>query len=556
MRNLLTNGIIFSSFLLSLLTGGSVRAGDVFSQQAEDLFQSGIRNYREGDYVRARLDFQDILARLPLNQRSSAAQLMLGKTLYKLGEYEKAIQAAEDLLDRYPQSRYAPYATYLIGSCHYREGRYDEALLAYNRVLDMEADEGLMRRAEEVIDALVSLKLSEAEVEELRRKGLLRGYTEPDHEARQVMEGLLRGSVGLIAPLSGDDRTFGEELRDGVLLALSGGLSLVIEDSGSDPIGAIKAAQRLSEDDRILAIIGPVFSPSTIAAAAVADCRGVPLIAPTANEDGIASIGDHIFQMNITPRVQGELIAEYAIKELELETFASLTPLDSRGEGMAEGFASAVRQLGGELLIQEWYQPGATDFGEQLKRIREAGLSLLPPDSLSSVIAYQETTETLAPVSTIDGVLVAGAPDDIALIAPQLVFYMIRTQLLGGSGWNSQDVIRMGGKYVEGTIFVSDYFERSDFPAFRNFVDQFRIRFNKDPTKVAAYGYDAAYLVADAYKNGATTREKLLEALVEINGYKGASGEISFSHRANRSAYLLKIHRGRIIEIGSISKGR
>ncbi|MCK4591256.1 MAG: ABC transporter substrate-binding protein, partial [Candidatus Latescibacteria bacterium] len=164
------------------------------------------------------------------------------------------------------------------------------------------------------------------------------------------------------------------------------------------------------------------------------------------------------------------------------------------------------------------------------------------------ILAMQDTTETLVPLTTIEGFLVVGAPQEIALIASQVAFWRIETQLLGGSGWNSPEVLQLGGDYVKGAIFVAEYFEQNDFPSVRRFVDQFRQEYGRNPTKVATFGYDAANLILQAWQKGARTREELCQALDKIWEFQGASGEISFRQRTNQSVFLLTIHGDRIVK--------
>ncbi|MCK4417548.1 MAG: penicillin-binding protein activator [Candidatus Latescibacteria bacterium] len=523
-------------------------SGEAFIPRVDALFVQGVESYKIGDFQAALDDFQGIL-QFPSNQLSSTAQLMVAKTLYKLGEYEGAIQAAQKLLETYPRTRYAPHAVYLIGGCRFRQGKYLDAVEEYAKVVGNKGDSRLKQRTQKIIDRIVETRLSPLQVEELQRRGLAKTYTP---KAEPVSPAL--PAIGLLCPVSGPDSTFGQDLLAGAKLVLRDAdnpsqLTLTIEDTKSSAIGAVKAIQRLAECTDLLAVVGPVFSLPTVAAAAVANCVKIPLIAPTANQDNLITIGKYIFQLNTTPRIQAERIAEYAVEDLDLKTLAVLAPLNSRGHQMSENFVQRTEELGGKVVLQEWYTTGTTDFGAQLQKVREAGLELLPPDSLESILAMEDTTETLVPLTNIEGFLVVGAPQEIALIAPQIVFWRIETQLLGGSGWNSPEVLQLGGDYVKGAIFVAEYFDENDSPTVRRFIDQFRQEYGRNPTKVATFGYDAVNLILRAWQEGIRTREQLCQALDRIWEFQGASGEISFRQRTNQSVFLLTIHGDRIVKI-------
>ncbi len=101
---------------------------------ADKIYTKGIRFYTKGQYAKARDAFVD-LVKQPLNQRSSAGQLMLGRTLFHLGEYERGLQVAQRLEQKYPDSPLIPDACLVGGDCCYALQRYAEGPLLYGRVL-------------------------------------------------------------------------------------------------------------------------------------------------------------------------------------------------------------------------------------------------------------------------------------------------------------------------------------------------------------------------------------------------------------------------------------
>ncbi|MBI4529969.1 MAG: ABC transporter substrate-binding protein, partial [Candidatus Latescibacteria bacterium] len=358
--------------------------------------------------------------------------------------------------------------------------------------------------------------------------------------------------IGLLCPLTGEDREFGEELQRGAQIALDQSgrtLSLVVEDVGSGSIHAVKAAQKLIEQDRVVALVGPISSGLTIGVAAVANASRVPLIAPTASEDGIASIGPYIFQLNPTPGIQGKRIGEYAVGSLAMKTCALIASLDSYGKSMADSFAAAVERSRGKIIRREWYVPGTTtDFTKQLLRIRDAASmrASQPEAPVASSPIFDDTTG----VTSLDGLLIAGWPEDIITIAPQVVFHKIKTVLLGGNGWNSSDVVHRGGTAVEGAFFAAGDVEGQELPMLQTFESVFRARFQKEGGRVAALGYDAVTLLANAVKADHRTADTLRDYLVRVNDFSGASGTITLSKgRVNSHTYILKIEDGRIIRV-------
>ena len=84
------------AFLSDPLTVESQARTWIHSSEAEKSFAAGLKSYRAGDFERALEKFQRLLE-FPLNQRSSAGQLLQGKSLYRLGRFAEALDAARGL---------------------------------------------------------------------------------------------------------------------------------------------------------------------------------------------------------------------------------------------------------------------------------------------------------------------------------------------------------------------------------------------------------------------------------------------------------------------------
>jgi branched-chain amino acid transport system substrate-binding protein len=377
-----------------------------------------------------------------------------------------------------------------------------------------------------------------------------------------------RYKIGIIAPIG---TPVGEDLRDGILLArelnplkTNDQVSLVFEDSEGDPIRAVRAAQRLIEQHNVIAIIGALTSAETTPLAAYLSGQAVPLIAPTASDDGIASLSPYIFQVNATPGAQGRRIAEYAVRRQGLRMLATLASRDTYGRRIAHEFTSKAEELGAEVLIQEWYESGTTDYRRQFERIRSAGQALAPPEDLAAEIEglmlkgiqvnppppVPVDPDTVQPkvVDTLDGILIAGDDSDILLIAPQFHSALIPAQVLGSDGWNHAEVARDGGNYVDGAVFVSKYFSQSSLHSVQDFTNAYRSRFGKEQNIVAALGYDAMLAALKGIDAGGNDRMKLRDQLERLTEIPSATGRVSFSKgdRENAWMYLLTIHDKRI----------
>ncbi len=617
------------------VTGNVAAQQESTWQPAETLFTEGLAAYQQQRFEQAQADFAQVLE-LPANPRSSAAMLMLGKTQFKLRRYQQALQMATQLPAEYPSSRYQSDAQLLGADCFYALGRYRQAATAYGAVLASAHSLELQARAAAQLAAGVEngyidagmldglrLGLGAERLDEallfgrgrwFRRLGWVqkRQAAERDYLRRwpegtfvQLIEPPAGGSdlgpvptkppatakgqgtnrLGVLLPLSGGDRQYGEDLLAGIQLAnreMGAPFELVVQDTGYEygelPISesqggqllrTVRATQALVAED-IVAIIGPVFSHTTVAAGVVAQAAGVPLLAPLAQQSDLDLLGDYIFQLNTNPEIQGRTLAEYATLVLGLHNLAILAPLSEFGASFTREFVQVAHANGGHIVYQDWYVPEETkDFRLVFEDMRRVGFSLaLPSPDPSKVDSLrwwggdpdwgEEMAAAEAPpdsadmfIDSIEGLVIAVESfADAQTIAPQLSFYRLDTQILGNALWHDSEAIRQmlprDRKYIQGALFVSGFRESADQT--RRFIDDFRRSFRRNPG-YAAYGYDAARIVMEGWEQGARSRAGLRDWIAGLQGYAGASGRIGFveGRRTNSELGLLTVGQSGLV---------
>lgn len=626
-----TSALCFA-FCCLVITLAPVRAQSApvpYSAAADKLFNKGLRFYAKGQYPKARDTFVD-LVKQPLNQRSSAGQFMLGRTLFHLGEYERALQVAQRLEPKYPDSPLIPDACLLAGDCCYALQRYADGVLLYGRVLaDDQALLDLRAQAAERLAGVVSnglvagpamdrlhSQVGEGLLRDALDFGAVRWYQRLGWEAqaraaqktyrRQHAGGVfmpllaaakaapakqepaaagavvvpapavqtqtegLAPRLGLLLPLSGPNMQLGQELLEGARLAngeQGNPFELVPVDTGFDygnlPIAegqdselvrTARAIRSLIADERVLAVVGPVFSAPAVAAAISAEAAGLPLVVPLAQQSGLDSLGHYTFQLRTTPEAQGRALGEFATLGLGLRTLVVLAPLTDYGWNFEREFTRVAQAKGGRVVYRDWYLPDQQkDFKREFAEIRRVGMALKPPPADSAAVDSLDTLETPPPVvDTIDGMaVVVESFEDAKIIAPQLHFYQVKTQILGNDIWYDPEALHQLSVAERqdflGCMFVSGRDEGT--PAARQFEEQFRRQYGQQPM-YGVYGYDAARLVIEGWQRGKRERGALRDWLAGLQGFAGASGRISFAQgqRTNTELEMMKINRrGQIV---------
>lgn len=338
--------------------------------------------------------------------------------------------------------------------------------------------------------------------------------------------------VGHFASLTGDTATFGQSTDDGIRLAVeeinaAGGvlgrpIEVISEDDRSVTEEARTAAQKLIQRDEVVALLGEVASSRSMAAAPEAQRAGVPMISPASTNPKVTEVGDYVFRTCFIDPFQGAVMARFAFKDLGARKVAILSDFkQDYSVGLADFFRRKFTELGGTIVADERYTSGDIEFRAQLTTIRAA-----------------------AP----DAVFVPGYYTEVGLIAKQARELGLDVPLLGGDGWDSTKTLEIGGKAVEGYYFSNHYAADSDNPKVQEFVRRFEAKYGGKPDAMAALGYDAAGILADAIRRAGTTDGPALrDAIAATKDYDGVTGRITIDpeRNARKDAVVLKIEDGR-----------
>ena len=345
--------------------------------------------------------------------------------------------------------------------------------------------------------------------------------------------------IGQFASLTGAQATFGQSTDKGVQLALeeinnSGGvlgqpILLITKDNQSKPGETSTAVRELITRDKVVALIGEVASGRSLEAAPIAQRSGIPMISPASTNEKVTEIGDHIFRVCFIDPFQGTVCAKFAWK-LGLRNAAILTDVSKDYSlGLARSFKKEFLKKGGAITGEQSYSGGDKDFSSQLTAIKAGN-----PQVIFLPAYYTE------------------AP----LIIRQARQLGIMVPFIGGDGWDSPELIAVGGNAVEGCYFSNHFSNQSTDPQVVTFVQSYRKKYNQDPDAMVALGYDALRLLADAMKRAGTSDPaKVNEAIAATKDFPGVTGKITLDeHRnPNKPAVMLQVRDGKFNYVETVS---
>jgi len=372
----------------------------------------------------------------------------------------------------------------------------------------------------------------------------------------------LQRAVGVILPESGRFSPYGQLVRRGMDLALeihnrtADPVRFIFRDSEGSPDRAERLVGELVNGEQVMAIAGPLSGGAAEAAALRAQKEAVPLLS-LSQRKGLPEIGDYIFRDTLTPLLQARSLARWAVLEGGMTSFGVLSPDNKLGREMAELFAREVLKLGGLVIARESYAEDATDFGRQVRLLRG-----VDPDSAEDegFKTEQEMLEDLFtpdepefPSVAFDALFIPDYAERVGLIAPQLVYYGIENvPLLGIDGWNSSELLRAAGRFVEGAVFVDGFYRFSPYPFVKEFVNLYFEKYGEEPSILEAQGFDVANILLTLLdRPEIQTRESLRLALSQLQNYPGVTGATSFTFQgeADKVLFILQIQNGNIVQI-------
>ncbi len=362
---------------------------------------------------------------------------------------------------------------------------------------------------------------------------------------------LSRDSIGVMLPLSGRYASYGELVKKGLELALqehnktSLPVRFIYRDTAATGVTPAQLVSALTDDDRVMAVIGPLLATTANEAARRAQQEMVPLLSLSQGE-GLPEIGDFIFRDTLTADHQVKKLVAYAMATGHI-SFSVLHPQNRLGEQMTKLFVDEVHRAGGEIVDVIGYPEDSTDFKKPIEQL--LWLDRQVPIPLQE---GEEPPELEYPLPPFHALFIPDYADRISLIAPQLVFYGIKdVTLLGINGWNSADLAKRASRFLKDAVFVDAFFAESKRPEVKRFEELYRQAYGDDPSILEAQAFDVATILLQAMDDPTlNNRDDLRKKLLGLQNFQGVTGTYGFDSfgESLKNLYLLQFRNGRIVE--------
>lgn len=326
------------------------------------------------------------------------------------------------------------------------------------------------------------------------------------------------GVAGPIGMPNGRSMKLAAEMAEAVINDRGGingrRVQLVLRDDQGNPQEALRVASYLRDSTQVVAVVGHVNSPATLAAATIYNDEenGVPQISPASSSPLVTQSGPWTFRVCPSDLRHGPVVADWTYSRLGGRRVAILYTNDSYGRGVAESFTAAFQRAGGTVLSRDPY----------LKSTVEEG-SVDP--YLSRALSRR-----------VDALMIAGQADAGIKIVQAARRMGYRGPVVGPDGMTG---VKDAGADAEG-IYVSSAFlaDRGSQMA-QDFVKAYVARYNELPDHRGAMTYDAVMLLVRAIEAVGPDRRALREYLEKVGreggseAYDGVSGSIAFDEHGD-----------------------
>jgi branched-chain amino acid transport system substrate-binding protein len=375
--------------------------------------------------------------------------------------------------------------------------------------------------------------------------------------------------IGFLAGFTGPLKSLAPGMYKGAKLAVKqinsqGGIldgQKIIMPSGdstcSDVTAAVDAAAQLIQDEKVLAIVGPLCSGAAIAVYKnVTIPAGITAVSPSATSPAITSLddGDLVFRTSPSDVYQGNIMARLLLSK-GIKHIVITYVNNDWGKGISAELSKAFEAAGGKVSGNMAHEEGKTDYSDVIRSLSSPGVGTLV------VLAY--------------------ANGSGQTVLRQAVESGAFEQFVGGDGMASNTLIAaIGSDKLRGMIVTKP--GAPDSTGARVF-NKYAWADNLNPAGAfVGQSYDAAFLLALAIeKNGKAERAGIAQALramatppgevilpgewakakalikagKEVN-YEGATGSLDFDVAGDVSGVIIEmgvnVREGSFIEFGQI----
>lgn len=347
--------------------------------------------------------------------------------------------------------------------------------------------------------------------------------------------------LGMNAPVTGGSAAEGAYMIKAMKLAVKqtnegGGvngkkIAMVIQDNQSSNPGALAALNKSLEQDRILALLGPVKSTQILAMSDAINAAAVPTMIGGTNVRLTKQGNPWLFRCRPDDSIVALAMVKYIKEEMKLTKVGILHDTDAFGTGGADLVEQESKKSGLTVVRREKYTTKEKDFTAQLLALRSSGAEVM--------------------------VLYATNPEDTAVIQRQYRQLGSPYKYLGSQSGATKDAMNLAREAGEGLLSVIDWAPGTSDRS-RKYAEDYRKEYGEEMDPASVWNYDAVNILAAAIRKAGEDRSKIREAILGMKDYAGVIGKFAFTPNGDglHSVAVIQVARGqhklmKVVEVGA-----
>jgi branched-chain amino acid transport system substrate-binding protein len=309
--------------------------------------------------------------------------------------------------------------------------------------------------------------------------------------------------IGASLSLTGTYAKLGKNQHEGYQLCqkdlnAKGGLlgrkvEFVVYDDQSMPPTAVRLYEKLITEDKVDGVMGPYSSPVTEAAANVTEKYKKVMVSPLAATTSIFKKEPrrkYIFMVISPAEVYLEGLVDMAAKR-GLKTIVVVNEDTLFSKAAAAGAVDLAKKKGLQVVFQEAYPKGNTDFSAMLTKIKATNADVIAAATyFDDAVALTRQMKELAVNPKMYGVTVGGDLPE---------FY---------------DTLKSSAEYIYG---ATQWEPVLNYPGNKEWFETYKAEFKHEPSYHSAAGYAGCMIYAEGVKRaGSLDADKVREALLKL----------------------------------------
>ncbi len=340
--------------------------------------------------------------------------------------------------------------------------------------------------------------------------------------------------VGTAGPLTGDQGAFGQEITNGVMMAVDewnakGGvlgkkIEIVWGDDQHDPKQAVAVANKFVNEG-VVGVVGHFNSSCSIPTSTIYHDAKLIQITPASTNPAFTERGLwNVFRACGRDDQQGSVAAAFIAKKLKKTKVAVMHDKTTYGQGLADETVKVLERAAIKPVYYGGITQGEKDYRPVLTAVKQKG---------PEVLFY------------------GGIYPEAILLTKQMRELGMKTVFVSGDGVWTKEYIEIAGKDAEGA-FVTFTPDQTKIKKAQRVINKHKEKFGSDVGAYTIYTYVAANILIEAIAATKSTDGPTIADHIRKTKWNTALGPIQFDKKGDVSVspYVVwEVRNGKFVEL-------